>query len=185
MPTCTGNGVEAAEPLETIRFTVPVVAAKPETASDVAVAPVTMSGVPPSVAVDSAVKPVPVTVAVKDPSANAERTQGRDDRGRVVLQNNDCGTLAARACGRHGIGTRNCHRGGRSVEAGRGDGAGFRAPGGYIARCELQCAAEREGGGRRRNDDCRDEGNRGVLVPPGPVAVTVSVPVEVVDEGAV
>ena len=50
----------------------PVVEANPDTESDVAVCAVTISGVPPRVAVDCAVKPVPEIVAVKDPSGNAE-----------------------------------------------------------------------------------------------------------------
>ena len=47
-----------------------VVEVKPETPSAIAVCEVILSGVPPNDAVDVAVKPVPATVAVKEPSGN-------------------------------------------------------------------------------------------------------------------
>jgi hypothetical protein len=51
-----------------MRFTEPVVEVNPETPNIVVVCEVTASTVPPSVAVEVAVKPVPVIVAVKEPS---------------------------------------------------------------------------------------------------------------------
>ena len=70
LPTCTTRGADDAVPFDTMRLTEPVVEVKPETPSAIAVCEVILSGVPPNDAVDVAVKPVPATVAVKEPSGN-------------------------------------------------------------------------------------------------------------------
>ena len=55
----------------------PVVEANPETASEVELCAVTISGVPPSDTVDCATKPVPAIVAVNEPGGNVAGVSDR------------------------------------------------------------------------------------------------------------
>lgn len=95
------TGVDEVDLFETIRFTMPVVEANPETASDVEDCVPMMRGVPPSDAVDCAVKPVPVIVAVRA-KRKCRRIKGLDHRRRA-LQRDDRGTRSTRPHRRNSI----------------------------------------------------------------------------------